>query len=232
MNEKARQGINEPRNSPSKAKWIFSGLLALAVLSFYYLIKGPTKRLTMTHAEWDEFVKLHPYEAPSLGASRSPCPFLNTFANHGILPRTGRNVTYDDYYRALTLAGASHQSSSLFLHTVFYAYKEIDPTQPIKSDWTPATSISLHQLGQHNMLEHDLSLSRLDVSKQPDFTVPNSDLVLSLLAMADQTSNMVGEEQVGDFRRKKWIEAIETKSNYHFGLLYQVKLEEKKSVGH
>jgi hypothetical protein len=47
------------------------------------------------------------------------------------------------------------------------------------------------------------------------------------MAMADQTSNMVGEEQVGDFRRKKWIEAIATQSNYHFGLPYQVKYEEK-----
>lgn len=199
-----------------------SGLLAVAILSIYFFTKGPTQRLTMTHAEWDEFIKLHPYQAPLPGASRSPCPFLNTFANHGILPRTGQNLTYDQYYRALTLAGVSHHTSSVFLHTTFYAYREIDPTQSTKSDWAPATSISLHQLGQHNMLEHDLSLSRLDVSKQPDFTVPDSDSVLSLVAMADQASNMVGVQQVGDFRRTKWIEAIETQSNYHFGLFYQV----------
>ena len=33
------------------------------------------------------------YQAPRPGDSRSPCPALNCLANHGYLPRDGKNIT-------------------------------------------------------------------------------------------------------------------------------------------
>ncbi|TLD36221.1 U3 small nucleolar RNA-associated protein 22 [Venturia nashicola] len=37
-----------------------------------------------------------------LGSSRSPCPFLNTMANHGFLPRDGGNLSMSDFDKALS----------------------------------------------------------------------------------------------------------------------------------
>jgi hypothetical protein len=37
-----------------------------------------------------------PFEAAKEGDSRSPCPALNAMANHGILPRDGKNIRYID----------------------------------------------------------------------------------------------------------------------------------------
>ncbi|KAI8334015.1 Chloroperoxidase [Chlamydoabsidia padenii] len=174
----------------------------------------------MTHTEWDAFIEQHPYEAPAPDASRAPCPFLNTFANHGILPRDGKNVTFDDFYKAMTLAGVSPLAAKVFLQFTFRAYKEFEPSQPMTYDWTPAAGINLHQLGQHNILEHDVSLSRLDVSEKPDFTHPDQDRVRSLMALAHQ--GVVGGPQVAEFRRKIWMDSINKPFDYHFGIMFQL----------
>lgn len=34
----------------------------------------------------------YPFQAPGPEDLRSPCPALNSMANHGILPRDGRNI--------------------------------------------------------------------------------------------------------------------------------------------
>ena len=41
------------------------------------------------------------YEAPGPNDSRSPCPALNTLANHGYLPRDGKNIRPDVLQLAL-----------------------------------------------------------------------------------------------------------------------------------
>lgn len=43
----------------------------------------------------------HQYEAPGPNDSRSPCPALNTLANHGYLPRDGKNIRPDVLQLAL-----------------------------------------------------------------------------------------------------------------------------------
>ncbi|CAG8835038.1 22518_t:CDS:2, partial [Racocetra persica] len=35
----------------------------------------------------------HEWQAPGPDDKRSPCPALNTLANHGYLPRGGENIT-------------------------------------------------------------------------------------------------------------------------------------------
>lgn len=41
------------------------------------------------------------YEPPKQGDSRSPCPALNAMANHGILPRGGKNIRFTDMSRTI-----------------------------------------------------------------------------------------------------------------------------------
>lgn len=43
----------------------------------------------------------HQYQAPRPNDSRSPCPALNALANHGYLPRDGKNIPPNVLQRAL-----------------------------------------------------------------------------------------------------------------------------------
>ncbi|KAI8344618.1 Chloroperoxidase [Chlamydoabsidia padenii] len=187
----------------------------------YLLTKRPPPRLTVTHKEWDDYMKNHPYEAPDATAVRSPCPFLNTCANHGILPRSGYNITYDQYYKAITVVGTTHEAAIGFLSIVYRLYKEIDPAQSVWSDLHPADHLSLNQLGLHNMVEHDVSLTRRDISEQPDYSRPDPDRVQSLIDRVG-SSKKVNVKHVGDFRRTIWKESMQKQlGGYHFGGFYQ-----------
>ncbi|KAK3342209.1 Chloroperoxidase [Lasiosphaeria hispida] len=83
---------------------------------------------------------------------RGPCPFLNTFANHGFLPRSGKYITQKDL--ANGLFNAVHFDANIS-HFLFDFAVTTNP-QP-NSTW-----FSLDHLSRHNVLEHDASLSRID----------------------------------------------------------------------
>ncbi|CAN9436538.1 unnamed protein product [Alternaria alternata] len=86
------------------------------------------------------------------GESRGPCPMLNTLANHGFLPREGRNFTLPTVKHALlTGLNISEEISELL-------YNFALTTNPGPN----ATTWGLDTLGNHNILEHDASLSRSD----------------------------------------------------------------------
>lgn len=232
---------NKHYRNNSRRRWFKKTLLlALFLFVFYKLTRPPAPRLTMTHQEWDHYIENFPYEAPTSTAVRSPCPFLNTFANHGILPRSGKNVTYVQYYKAMTVVGVTHEAAVAFLSPVFRIYKEIDPAHSVWSDLRPATHISLNQLGQHNLVEHDISLTRADISEQPDFSLPNLERIQSMVALSSRsntslvartgTAPHLNVRHLGDFRRIKWNEAMQKPlAGYHFGGFYQVS---EKKKGH
>lgn len=73
---------------------------------------------------------------------------LNTLANHGILPHSGKNLTLDVTVQALIDGVNFTPDLGAFLFD-FALTKNPDRN---------ATSFSLHQLGTHGILEHDASL--------------------------------------------------------------------------
>jgi hypothetical protein len=73
---------------------------------------------------------------------------LNTLANHGFLPHSGKNISEVDTITALYTALNVNQSLGEFL---FQAAMTTVPT--------PNTgTFSLNNLSRHNILEHDASL--------------------------------------------------------------------------
>jgi Peroxidase, family 2 len=84
----------------------------------------------------------------SLSTVRAPCPMLNTLANHGFLPHSGKNISDDDTVNALYTALNINQTLGLLL---FQAAITTNPTPN-------ATTFSLDDLSRHNILEHDASL--------------------------------------------------------------------------
>ncbi|KAH6653063.1 Chloroperoxidase [Truncatella angustata] len=92
------------------------------------------------------------WHPPVYGDFRGPCPMMNTLANHGFLPRDGRNITKANAISALgnglnfdaTLAGIMWEQAI------------------IANPSANASFFTLDHLNRHNVLEHDASLSRTD----------------------------------------------------------------------
>ncbi|KAL4913340.1 Chloroperoxidase [Aspergillus aurantiobrunneus] len=83
---------------------------------------------------------------------RSPCPMLNTLANHNYLSHDGRNISRDGLADALMKA---LNFDPALAHSMF------DNAQPVlEAEGT--SEFDLDQLSTHNILEHDASLSRQD----------------------------------------------------------------------
>jgi len=92
----------------------------------------------------------HEYIPASDNDSRSPCPALNALANHGILPRDGRNIS------AFQLMGAlrEHYHLSLLMAFVLSFLGTF-----ICGRWF---KVDLHDFARHNYMEHDASLTHRD----------------------------------------------------------------------
>lgn len=92
------------------------------------------------------------WKAPGPNDFRGPCPMMNTLANHGFIPRDGRNITKENAIAGLG-AGLNFGPD---LVTIMFDQAIIANPEP------NATFFTLDQLNVHNLLEHDASLSRTD----------------------------------------------------------------------
>jgi len=92
----------------------------------------------------------HPFKPPGPGDLRSPCPALNTLANHGHIPRDGRNLYFHQLVNVQTQVFniSVPLAASLAFEAVFLCGNGI--------------TVDMKQLRKHNHIEHDASLSRLD----------------------------------------------------------------------
>ncbi|KAF1975382.1 Cloroperoxidase [Bimuria novae-zelandiae CBS 107.79] len=83
---------------------------------------------------------------------RSPCPGLNALANHGFLPRDGRNITQATLIKGVAAVNLSAENAvGLFVAA-------------LRTSSDPASgAFTLQDLKKHNIIEHDGSLSRADV---------------------------------------------------------------------
>ncbi|KAF7358739.1 hypothetical protein MSAN_01212900 [Mycena sanguinolenta] len=89
-------------------------------------------------------------ESPTATDVRSPCPGLNTLANHGYLPRSGKNLSIPMMLQA-ALDGFNVGSDSIIQAAKFGLLSGDAPT-----------TLDLDALRLHNLIEHDASISRQD----------------------------------------------------------------------
>ncbi|KAJ7189036.1 Cloroperoxidase [Mycena filopes] len=92
----------------------------------------------------------HAWIAPTSTDVRSPCPGLNTLANHGFLPRTGMNISVSQILQA-AIDGFNVGPDAIIQAAKF----------GLLSGDAPET-MNLDALSLHNLVEHDASLSRND----------------------------------------------------------------------
>jgi len=144
--------------------------------------------------------------------SRSPCPFLNTAANHGILPHDGKNIHLEVFQRLLKKAGAAKQLADALIKQI----KGIAESRAGDDPSHPSDAIDLSDLNPHGLIEHDLSMSRWDVltpTAGDNFAAP--DLMGKLLsftfnfaksngnAAASPTSNMITVTALGAWHNER-----------------------------
>lgn len=134
---------------------------------------------------------------------RGPCPMMNTLANHGFLPRDGRNLT-----RYNVVAGLKNGIN--FNETLGGIMWE----QAIIANPEPnATFFTLDQLNVHNLLEHDASLSRSDAAFGNNHVFNQTIFEESRKWWTDET---ITAKQLAHSKIYRQLQSRATNSNYTF----------------
>ncbi|RLN37509.1 hypothetical protein BBO99_00001915 [Phytophthora kernoviae] len=129
---------------------------------------------------------------------RSPCPALNTMANHGHIPRDGKALTPEILGDALMKV---YNIDKKVLDIVFQAL-------PPK--------FTLADLGDPNFIDHDASLVHVDSYFQMDPFKANKTLINELLASADEAKGVITTRTMARFRRRR--EAESSRDNPEFSM--------------
>jgi hypothetical protein len=133
------------------------------------------------------------FVAPLATDARSPCPALNTLANHGYINRNGRNITRAELSVALrTVYGLEDTAVSFFTQVVA-------PGIPINN---AEGHLELGQLGFRNFLEHDASLVHDDVFFGPT-NVVNQTKLNEMLSL--QTLGKMSLTQIATHKANQWV---------------------------
>jgi len=125
------------------------------------------------------------HKKPAEGDSRCCCPALNALANHGILPRDGRNISFKELNQAVRTTYNFAPSFCYFVPK--YAANMLD------KDYNK-DRFDLEELNLHNGIEHDASLTRLDHVFDKDQGKPHMPYVQELLDSAsgkDKAGNVL-----------------------------------------
>ncbi|KAJ8122498.1 heme-thiolate peroxidase [Nemania bipapillata] len=129
---------------------------------------------------------IKPYVKPKSTDSRSPCPMLNTLANHGYLPHNGRNITAQDIGNAIFESTNWHSDFGIFPATA--ALKNLG-----------LTALNLADLNSTPGGEHPASLTRKDASSGDSNTIDTA-RVTQLLA--DSKTNYLTVDSVAKTRNR------------------------------
>ncbi|KAE9572349.1 putative sterigmatocystin biosynthesis peroxidase stcC [Colletotrichum fructicola] len=98
----------------------------------------------------------HQWQAAGANDLRSPCPLLNSLANHGYLPRTGRNISVDALIEGMHAGLNLRDDAKLFFR--------LQGNKALTASSTgDAQTFHLSDLITHDLIEHDASLSRADI---------------------------------------------------------------------
>ena len=112
-------------------------------------------------------------ESDLTSQSRAPCPMLNTLANHGMLPRDGKNLS------AAVIADAL--KTHLNLQWDFWWVVAQTSIDTVVS--SGAATMDLSDLKMHNGIQHDAALTRNDMGFGEHYTQKNLTLVKQLVAL-------------------------------------------------
>ncbi|PPQ73616.1 hypothetical protein CVT26_010524 [Gymnopilus dilepis] len=160
---------------------------------------------------WPEYI------APKKGDSRCSCPALNTMANHGIIPRDGKNVKFSEL--APKIRTTYNFAPTLCFFVPNYAAKMLNKSYD-------KDTFDLSDLDLHNGIEHDASLTRKDSALVPDQGKPHTPFVEELLALAttkDKDGNLViTAKDLSNYSSKRRVDSQVSNPHYHLDVPHKV----------
>lgn len=208
---------------------IVLGLLAAYAISNIIAIEVRGRRgVVKTAEQWHQIMSEHPYERKDSDV-RSPCPMLNTLANHGFIARDGRNIKSDDLFNALMHLGAPPLVTVGILSFVYSKLQEANPHDAFLNQFHSLNTIDLDRLTVYKVLEHDVSLTRNDsaiMAHGTSHVIP--EYVERMVKLAEKVNQ--GEDKgyftrknENDYRKLRWLESVRDNRLINFGLFDQVK---------
>ncbi|KAJ6588035.1 Chloroperoxidase [Mycena capillaripes] len=143
----------------------------------------------------------HSFMRANATDARSPCPGLNTLANHGYLPRNGRNFTITQ------LMDAALDAFNLNWDPILVAAKFGLLTRP---DHGSFDKMSLDTLTIHNMIEHDASISRNDWGDGSGDNLHFNETAFSTLANANPGKDTYDTTSAGSVQHERLAFSVAT----------------------
>ncbi|KAF8352008.1 Chloroperoxidase [Amanita rubescens] len=154
---------------------------------------------------WPEYIP------PKDGDSRCCCPGLNAFANHGLVPRDGRNISFKE---------AGRLCHDVFNFSPSFSYYTANFAATVLNKSYSKDTFDLEDLSLHNGIEHDASLTRLDYAFDKGQGKPHLPYIRELLDSAsgkDKEGNVLFTmEDLARFSAKRRIDS--RASNPEFSL--------------
>ncbi|CAM1511038.1 Fc.00g085510.m01.CDS01 [Cosmosporella sp. VM-42] len=177
---------------------------------------------------------------------RSPCPLINCLANHGYLPRDGRNVRVKEVTAAMNEIGLSTALGAVFAHPIFLEHQQAgqgDAVQRprsllgniwfyLRNPWALAfAAFGMRKPGQKDSVGHKvLNLDQLalpgvvehDISltrrdhQQGDNLTLQPDLVKDLLACSSDGKTLTATD-LAELRRRRVAKQKEVNPGLYYG---------------
>ncbi|CAI2178655.1 9818_t:CDS:2 [Funneliformis geosporum] len=143
------------------------------------------------------------YMPPGENDVRSPCPAINALANHGILPRSGKDFTMSRLIDALRKG--FNLGTALATWLAFWAFLFYGKF---------FRTMSLSDLHVHGILEHDASLSRQDDAIGDHIKV-DKDLVD--LILSQKIDGKINTESLAKLSKIRQADSKERNKDFNFG---------------
>ncbi|KAF8719041.1 hypothetical protein AX14_011541 [Amanita brunnescens Koide BX004] len=161
--------------------------------------------------KWPEFIP------PKDGDSRCACPALNALANHGLLPRDGRNISFKE---------ATRQCRNVYNFSATFSYYVPNHMANLLGKSYSKDTFDLEEISLHNGIEHDASLTRLDYAFDKDQGKPHLPFIREFLDSAsgkDKDGNvLMTATDIANFSAKRRVDA--SASNPEFSLSLNHKM--------
>ncbi|KAK7054392.1 hypothetical protein VNI00_003586 [Paramarasmius palmivorus] len=141
----------------------------------------------------------HSFRAPGPNDVRSPCPGLNTLANHGFLPRDGRNITIPMILQA-GLDGYNLESNTIMAASKLGLLTSDDPI-----------TMSLDRLSAHGVIEHDSSVSREDFAIGDHINF--NETIFATLANSNPGSDVYNTTSAGKVQHDRLADSLARNPN-------------------
>ncbi|KAK7054399.1 hypothetical protein VNI00_003593 [Paramarasmius palmivorus] len=138
----------------------------------------------------------HSFRAAGPSDLRSPCPGLNTLANHGFLPRDGRNI-----------------SIPMIMQSIYNGYN-VEPdtlTNAAKTALLTSsepTTFTLDDIKKHGVIENDASLSRQDFALGDNLHF--NETIFTTLANSNPGSDVYNTTSAGQVQHERLADSLAT----------------------